>query len=136
MASTSTCRKCSTTSTTKTDSVNGQTYSNTHDHDIRPQEKQADQVLLLEMKPKMLGVTLDTHHVFQQHCNNIAVKVQQRNYALKALSGSTLGCDKEALITTYQVIGRSILSYCSPVWMPSHKDTNTKFGAENCHWLS
>ena len=29
MASTYTCRKCSTTSTTKTDSVNGQIYSNT-----------------------------------------------------------------------------------------------------------
>ena len=25
---------------------------------------------------------------------------------------------------TYQAIGRSILSYCCPVWTPSHKDTN------------
>ena len=34
---------------------------------------------------------LDTHLTFTQHCNNIAVKVQQRNNVWKALSGSTWG---------------------------------------------
>ena len=72
----------------------------------------------------MLGVTLDTHLTFTQHCNKFAVKVQERNNVLKALTGSTWGCDKETLLTTYQAIGRSILSYCCPVWTPSHKDTN------------
>ena len=72
----------------------------------------------------MLEVTLDTHLTFTQHCSNIAVKVQQRNNVLKALAGSTWGCDKETWLTTYQAIGRSILSYCSPVWTPSPKDTN------------
>ena len=43
---------------------------------------------------------------------------------LKALACSTWGCDKETLLTTYQAIGRSILSYCCPVWTPSHMDTN------------
>ena len=43
---------------------------------------------------------------------------------LKALAGSTWGCDKETLLTTYQAIGRSILSYCSPVWTPSFMDIN------------
>ena len=42
---------------------------------------------------------------------------------LKALAGSTWGCDKETLLTTYHAIGRSILSYCCPVWTPSLKDT-------------
>ena len=72
----------------------------------------------------MLGVTLDTHLTFTQHCNNIAVKVQQRNNVLKALAGSTWGCDKETVLTAYQEIGHSILSYCCPVWVPSHRDTN------------
>ena len=72
----------------------------------------------------MLGVTLDTHHTFTQHCNNIVVKVQQRNNVLNALAGSTWGCDKETLRETYQAIGRSMLSYCCPVWTPSYKDTN------------
>ena len=43
---------------------------------------------------------------------------------LKALTGSTWGCDKETLLTTYQAIGGPIFSYCCPVWTPSHKDTN------------
>ena len=96
----------------------------THKHHLHPQVKLADQVLLLEKKPKVLGVTLDTHLTFTQHCNNIAAKVKQRNNVLKAKACSTWGCDKETLLTTYQAIGRSILSYCSPVWTPSIKDTN------------
>ena len=72
----------------------------------------------------MLEVTLDTHLTFIQHCNNIAVIVQQRKNVLKALAGSTWGCDKETLLTTYQAIDRSMLSYCSPVWTPSLMDTN------------
>ena len=96
----------------------------THEHHIYPHMKLADQVLPLEKKPKVLTVTLNTHLTFTQHCNNIAVKVQQRNNVLKALAGSTWGCDKDALLTTYQAIGRSILSYCYPVLTPSQKDTN------------
>ena len=48
----------------------------------------------------------------------------QRNNLLIALAGSTWGCDKETLLTIYQTIGRSILSYCCPVRMPSPRDTN------------
>ena len=87
----------------------------THEHHLYPQVKLVDQVLPLKKKPKVLGVMLDTHLTFTQHCNNIAVKVQQRNNVLKALAGSTWGCDKETLLTTYLAIGRSILSYCCPV---------------------
>ena len=101
-----------------------------HEHHIHPQVKLADQVLPLEKKPKVLVVTLDTHLTFTLHCNNIAVKVQQRNNVLKALTGSTWGCNKETLLTTYQAIGRSILSYCCPVWTPSLKDTVRTTGAK------
>ena len=78
--------------------INSDTFftPDTHEHHLHTQVKLADQVLPLENKPKVLGVTLDTHLTFTQHCNNIAVKVQQRNDVLKALAGSTLGCDKEA----------------------------------------
>ena len=69
-------------------------------------------------------MTLDTQLTFTQRCNNIAIKVQQRNNVLKSLAGSTWGCDKETLLTTYQEICRSTLSYCCPVWTPSPKDTN------------
>ena len=96
----------------------------THETHLHPQVKLADQVLPFKKKPKVLGVMLDTHLTFTQHCHSIAVKVQQCNNVLKALSGSTWGCDKETLLTTNQAIGRSILSYCSPVWTLSLKDTN------------
>ena len=63
----------------------------THEHHLHPQVKFADQVLPLKKEPKVLGVTLDTNLTFTQHCNNIAVKVQQCNNVLKALDGSTWG---------------------------------------------
>ena len=96
----------------------------THQHHLHPHMKLADQVLPPKKKPYVLGVTLDTHLTFTQRYNNIAVKVQQRNNVLNSLAGSTWGCDKETLLTTYQVIDRSILSYCCPVWTPSLKGTN------------
>ena len=94
---------------------------NTHEHQLHQQLKLADQVLPLKKKPKLLGVILDTQLSFTQHCNNTAVKVQQHNNVLKALDGSTYGCDNEALLSTFQAICRSILRYCCPVWMPSHQ---------------
>ena len=122
-------RKCSTALTKKTDSVNGQIYSNTfHARYSRATNASASEVgwpsTTAWKEPKVLGVTQDTHLTFTQHCSNIAVKVQQRNNVLKALAGSTWGSDKETLLATYQAIGRSILSYCSPVWTPSLTNTN------------
>ena len=82
----------------------------THEHHVCPQMKLADQVLPLEKKPNVLGVTLDTHPTFTQHCNNIVTNVQQRNNVLKALAGSILGCDKETLLTTYLAILTNLCS--------------------------
>ena len=129
MGSASICLKCSTTSTVKlTVSTAKSTVAlftpDAHDHHLHPQVKLADQVLPHEKKPIVLGVALDTQLTFTQHCNNIAVEVQQSNNVLQALPGSNWGCDKEILLTTYQAIGRSILIYCCPVWTSSHKDTN------------
>ena len=72
----------------------------------------------------MLGATIDTELTFTQHCNNTTVKVQQRSNVLKALAGFNWGFDNEIMLTTYQAIDRSILSYCSPVWTPSPRNTN------------
>ena len=65
----------------------------THEHHIHPLVKLADQVLPLKKKAMVFVVTLDTHLTFTQHCNNIAVIVQQCNNVLIALAGSTWGCD-------------------------------------------
>ena len=90
----------------------------THEHHLHPHVKLADQVLPLKKMPKVLGVILDTNLTFIQHCNNIAVIVQQCNDVLKALAGSAWGCDNETLLMTYQVNGCSILCYCCPVCVP------------------
>ena len=76
----------------------------THEHHLHPQVKLADQARLLKKNKKVSGVTLDTHLTYTQHCNNIAVKVQQRNNVLKAPTGSTWGCNKETLLTTYRQV--------------------------------
>ena len=149
MASTYTCRKCSTSSTTKNSQCQRPKTTvahfrpDTHEHQLHPQVTLAAQVLPLEKKPKVLEVTLDKHITFTQYCNNIAVKVQQRNNVLKALAGSTCGCDKKTLLATYQAFGSSILSYCCHFWTPSLKDTNWSqllraqiSAPENYHWLS
>ena len=96
----------------------------THEHHLHPQVKLADQKLQLEKKSKVLGVMLDTHLTFTQHCKNIAAKVQQCTNELIALASSTLGCNKKTMQTTYQATGRLILSYYCTVWKPSFKDTN------------
>ena len=96
----------------------------THEHHLHPQVTQADQVLPLEKKPKVIGVTLDTQLTFTRFFNNIAANMLQRNNVLKALAGSTCGSDKETLLPIYQATGRSILRYCCPVLMPLLKDTN------------
>ena len=80
-------------------------------------------LLTLEKKLKLHGRTPDTHLTFTQHCNNTAEKVQQNNKVLKALAGSTYCCNKETFLTSYQKIGRSILSNCCSVWTPSPNDT-------------
>ena len=65
----------------------------THEHHLHSQVKLADQVLPPDKKPNVLGVTLDILLTFTQHCNNIAVIVLQCNNVLKALAGTTWGCD-------------------------------------------
>ena len=96
----------------------------TYEPHLHPQVKLADQVLPHEEKPKVLGMTHDTQLTFTQHCDNAAVIVQQRNNVLKEFPGTTWGCDKETLLTTYHAISRSILSYYCPVWTPSLRDKN------------
>ena len=82
----------------------------THEHQLHQQVKLANQVLTLEKKPKVLGVTLGTKLPFTKHCNNIAAKMQRRNYVLKLLAGYTWSSDEETLLS-----GCSMLSYCCHV---------------------
>ena len=91
----------------------------THEHHLLPQVKFADQVLLLEKKLKVLGVTLDTHLTFANTATISQKKCSLAKNVLNSQAGSTWGYDKKTLLATYQAIGRSILSCSCPVWTPS-----------------
>ena len=74
--------------------------------------------------PRKLGVTFDGMMKFTQHAKITGDKVQSRNNILKKLAGTTWGCSKETLTTSYKAIGRSVLNYAAPIWSPNLSDTN------------
>ena len=73
----------------------------------------------LEKHPRLLGVTFDTMHTFNQHAKLTASKASKKINILKSLAGSTWGQSKETLILTYKSICRSVLEYAAPVWAPA-----------------
>ncbi|XP_073848579.1 uncharacterized protein [Musca autumnalis] len=66
--------------------------------------------------PKILGVTFDSMFKSSAQATAICNKIRSRNKVLKSLAGSTWGADKETLLTTYNAIGRSVVSYAAPAW--------------------
>ena len=74
--------------------------------------------------PKILGVTFDPMLSFKHHIKDLKQKVNSRTNIIKALAGSTWGCEKEVLLTTYGAISKSCLNYGAPVWTPEISRTN------------
>ena len=73
---------------------------------------------------KILGVHLDTSLTFNVHCTQAATRVSNRNNVLKALPGTTWGQQKETILMTYKVIGRSVANYGAPVWSTNASATS------------
>jgi len=69
--------------------------------------------------PKILGVTYDTSMSFKQHTTNIKNKLTPRLNALRSLSNTTFGHDKETTTTVYKQYIRSVMEYASPAWAPN-----------------
>ncbi len=80
--------------------------------------------LPLNRSPKILGVYLDTYHTFNNHCGQVAARMDKRNNILKALAGTTWGQEKETLLLTYKTMGRSIANYAAPVWSTNAAESN------------
>ena len=74
--------------------------------------------LPLVQQPKLLGVKFDSLHTFAHHAAYCNTKLRQRNNILKKLAGTTWGCSREILLTTYKAIGRSVINYGAPIWTP------------------
>jgi hypothetical protein len=96
----------------------------THEAKLHPAVLVNDQLLPLERKPKILGVTFDTMYTFGEHGRATVTKVQRRNKILSALAGTKWGQQKETLLVTYRAIGRSVINYAAPVWTPMLADSH------------
>ena len=72
----------------------------------------------------ILGVLLNTFLSFNKHNNYVAERISNRHNILKALTGTSWGQQKETLLMTYKVVGRSIINYSTPVCSTNLRDTN------------
>ena len=60
-----------------------------HEAKIHPQIKIRNLLVPLEKHPRLLGVTFDTMHTFNQHAKLTASKASKKINILKSLAGST-----------------------------------------------
>ena len=81
-------------------------------------------MLPLVQCPKILGFHMDTSLSFNQHSSHVEERVSGRNNILKALAGTSWRQQKETLLMTYKVVGRTIINYAAPVWSRNLRDTN------------
>ena len=79
--------------------------------------------LPLDRRPKILGVTYDTHLTFSPHINSVTDRAASRLSILKSLAGSTWGQQKETLAFTYKCLLRPLHTYAAPVWFPNASDS-------------
>ena len=80
----------------------------------------------LNKTPMVLGLTYDTHMTFTPHVSNITNKSLHKLNAMRSLTGTTFGQQKETLCIVYKQYIRTILNYVSTAWYPTISETNLK----------
>ena len=95
-----------------------------HQFQMHPVIILEDTQLPLKRRPKILGVIMDPSLSFHRHCNYVSDRIDNRNNMLKALAGSSWEQDKQTLLLTYNVLGKSIASYAAPVWSTNASDSS------------
>ena len=95
----------------------------THQSQIVPSITLKGDIIPLNRRPKILGVTLDTHFTFTPHIKTITDKARSRLNILRALAGSSWGQHKETLILTYKCLIKSLFLYAAPIWFPNAANT-------------
>ena len=73
--------------------------------------------------PTFLGVVLDRTLSFCSHVSHTKTKMKRRNLTLKALSGTSWGCNKEDLKNLFRAYSLSCALYSAAAWMPSASPT-------------
>ena len=74
----------------------------------------------------LLNIYLDKLNNLSFHCKYVKDRVSKLNNILKAFLGTSLGKEKETLLTTFKAVGRSIFNYRAPIWSPTLSDSNWK----------
>ena len=97
--------------------------SDPHQSRLDPGVRISNTPLSLDRRPRVLGVTFDTHLIFSPHISAVADRASSRIRLLKALAGTRWGQSKETLLLTYRSYIRPILSYAAPVWFPGASRT-------------
>ena len=87
--------------------------------------KMAGSALLSKPTVKILEVMFDEQLKFSHHAAILGGKIGQRNNIMKKLAVSGWVCTKEVL-TTYKVVGCSVLNYVAPIWTPILSDSRWK----------
>ena len=100
--------------------------SHNKEHQHRPTATLNNTTIPHTHETKILGVTYNTSMSFAPHINNIVAKCRPRLNALRALTGTTFGQNKETLTLVYKQHIRSILNYASPAWAPVISDTQLR----------
>ena len=95
----------------------------THQSHLNPEVRWGEELLPVVRRCKILGVTLDTHHSFTPHIDEVAERARSRLNILRALAGTGWGQDKETLLTTFKSLISSVLHYASPIWFPNTSNT-------------
>ena len=99
--------------------------SDTHQSHSHPAVLLRNTPLPLERKPRILGVTFDTHFTFTPHINTIIQRTTPRLNIMRALAGTTWGQSKETLLITFKSLIKSIFTYACPIWFPITRDSSS-----------
>ena len=83
-------------------------------------------LLPLVQCPKILGINLDHSLSFNKHSYYVAERVTSINNILRALADISWGQQKETLLIICKAVGRSIINYAVPVWIPNLHDAYRK----------
>ena len=78
-----------------------------------------DHLLVHNLTPNYLGVTLDRTLSFKQHLMKLRGKLATRNNILRKLTASSWGSNASTLRTSALSLVYSTAEYCSPVWINS-----------------
>ena len=93
--------------------------SNVHPQISLPDGQGGLSIIPLNKKPRLLGVTFDTHFCFGAQALNAVKAAKARLQTLRVLAGTSWGCSKETLTLAYKQYLEPLLTYAAPVWAPN-----------------